>query len=59
MTDQIVKIYGEIRTLASFEATRLDEGDLTYAEVRDMLVLVRGIKTKLEVLWAEKENALG
>lgn len=55
MNDQTVKIYGLIRTLASFESTRI-EGDLTYEEVRDILVLVRQLKTQLEVVWAEKEN---
>ena len=31
-------------------------GDLTHSEVRDMLVLVRRIKTRLEVLDAEMEK---
>jgi len=30
--------------------------DLTYNEIRGMLVTVRQLKTRLEVLWAEKEN---
>ena len=34
-------------------------GDLTHDNVRDMLVLVRRIKTRLEVLDAEKETELG
>ena len=58
MDDQTVKVYGKIRTLASFESTRL-EGDLTYAEVRDMLVFVRDLKTELEVIWAKQENDRG
>lgn len=51
-------IYNEIKCLASFEPTKLDEGGLTYPEVRDMLVTVRRIKTCLEVLWAEMENKI-
>lgn len=31
-------------------------GDLTHNNIRDMLVLVRRLKTRLEVLDAEKEN---
>ncbi len=31
-------------------------GDLTHANIRDMLVLVRRLKTRLEVLDAQKEN---
>ena len=34
-------------------------GDLTHDNVRDMLVLVRRIKTQLEVMDAEKETELG
>lgn len=62
MNDQTMKIYGLVRTLASFEPTALsltEGGDLTYEEVRDMLVFVRQLKTKLEVIWAEKENDRG
>ena len=49
-------IYNAIKCLASFEPTKLDEGGLTYPEIRDMLVLIRQTKTRLEVLWAEMEN---
>ena len=34
------------------------EGDLTHNEVRGMLVLVRRLKTRLEVLDAEEENKM-
>jgi len=33
-------------------------GDLTHNNVRDMLTLVRRIKTRLEVLDADKENKI-
>ena len=51
-----LKIYDGIRCLASFEPTKLDKGGLTHAEIRDMLVFVRQLKTRLEVLDAEREN---
>ena len=52
------KIYADIYGLASFEETKLDEGGLTYPEVRDMLVFTRQLKIRLEVLWAEMENEI-
>ena len=50
------KIYADIYALASFEETKLEEGGLTYPEVRDMLEFTRQLKTRLEVLWAEMET---
>ena len=52
------KIYHDIDALASFEPTKLDEGGLTYPEIRDMLVFTRRLKTRLEVMWAELENKI-
>ena len=50
------KIYDEIQCLASFEPTKLDKGGLTYAEVTDMLVWTRRLKTFLEIKQAAFEN---
>ncbi len=34
-------------------------GDLTHNNIRDMLVLIRRLKTRLEVLDAKLENEIG
>ncbi len=55
MDDITRKIYEDILTLASFQPTALSKGGLTHPEVRDMLVFIRRLKTRLEVLDAEME----
>lgn len=56
MNSTTQQIYAGIFTLASFEPTKLDPERLTHPEVRDMLVLVRRLKVRLEVLDAEMEK---
>ncbi len=50
------KIYDDIQEVESFTAKDAHPWDLTHDQIRDMLVIVRRLKTRLEVLDAEKEN---
>ena len=52
-------IYDDLEALVELAPPGLYNNPLTYDDVRDMLVFVRQLKTKLEVLWAEKENERG
>lgn len=54
LEDEIVQLW-----LFVEEPVTFPNGDLTHDEVRDMLRLVRQIKTRLEVLDAKMETDLG
>lgn len=50
------KIYRDIETLQQLAPEQLFNGGLTHDQVRAILITVRRLKTRLEVLDAKMEN---